>query len=296
MRSLFPVLLLASSAAAFCPLNAVQSGSRSKCFAFYNFPLTYDAADRFCYNLGGHLASITNAFESTTINALGRNESAAVVAYWIGARSLNSQPFTWVDGTPFSYTKWASGEPRYPCAAARVSDSSWITEQCPAALPFACALNPSSSAPPCESGWSWRQPEAACYKVIHSFSSFQDAEKGCQALGAHLASIHSPAENDWIVDQGTANYKLGVTEHDLQTWIGLTRSCQSCQWMWTDGTPLDYKQWTKSEPADDYSNQNCVEIYTDDATGLGSNNFKNWNNVKCDNDKRNAICKKPARS
>ncbi|CAJ0955773.1 unnamed protein product, partial [Mesorhabditis belari] len=293
MFKLLSFSLLLSTATAFCPLNSALSGSRPKCFAFYNYPLTFDQADTFCYNLGGRLASITDAFESATISSQVRADSPTVNAFWIGARSVDNRTYTWADGTPFTYQRWASGEPRYPCGVVQLSSSSWLTEQCPTMLPFACALDPSGTNPPCESGWSWRQPEAACYKIIRNFDTFDSAENGCKSIGAHLASIHTSSENDWIYDQGTANYKLGVTEHDLQTWIGLKRDCQSCQWYWTDGSALNYTQWTKDEPADDYSNQNCVEIYTDDATGLGSSNVRNWNNVKCDNAKRNAICKKP---
>ena len=78
--------------------------------------------------------------------------------------------------------------------------------------------------------------------------------------GGDLASIHSSAENDKVLNA------IGSTQG---VWIGLYRS--STSWAWTDGTPYDCSNWNPGEP--------------NNAGGRGENNVqisstKKWNDVK----------------
>ena len=52
---------------------------------------------------------------------------------------------------------------------------------------------------------------------------------------ADLVSIHSDQENDFVAQ---------LTNGHL-TWLGGRRSCPGCEdFLWTDGTPMDYTSWT----------------------------------------------------
>uniref|UniRef100_A0A1I7YAR3 C-type lectin domain-containing protein n=1 Tax=Steinernema glaseri TaxID=37863 RepID=A0A1I7YAR3_9BILA len=100
---------------------------------------------------------------------------------------------------------------------------------------------------------SWLSFGKACYKLISVVPTNVSAErenfikKGCGALSgvssAQAVSIHSKEENDFL-------FANGNKEHNL---IGLVApkevpSPKPESFKWTDGTPLDYKNWQMAEP------------------------------------------------
>ncbi|KIH55507.1 lectin C-type domain protein [Ancylostoma duodenale] len=92
-----------------------------------------------------------------------------------------------------------------------------------------------------------------------SWMSFQEAELQCNDYGAHLLSIHSRKENDFVHDLiGRKNRKV------LYAWIGLTRDYVGANWKWTDGTEVDYLNWAYHQP-DNYNDvpgftpENCAQ-------------------------------------
>ena len=61
---------------------------------------------------------------------------------WIG---LNESMRVWSDGSPVSYTKWASGQPdngddNQKCAAMAIDGGSWKGTSCKNKLPFVCEV------------------------------------------------------------------------------------------------------------------------------------------------------------
>uniref|UniRef100_A0AAV2L5D8 C-type lectin domain-containing protein n=1 Tax=Knipowitschia caucasica TaxID=637954 RepID=A0AAV2L5D8_KNICA len=72
----------------------------------------------------------------------------------------------------------------------------------------ACAFDPT-----CEDDWS--KFESHCYQFFDRKSSWTGAEDACQLLGAHLASVHSLDENDFL-------YQLIIkkTGYNTMTWLG----------------------------------------------------------------------------
>ena len=68
--------------------------------------------------------------------------------------------------------------------------------------------------------------------------------------GAHLASIHSAEENQFIYD----SYG-GEAEEDI--WIGGRRQGDSYSWL--DGTPWDYQNWSPKNPSG--GGEECAEIF-----------------------------------
>ena len=61
---------------------------------------------------------------------------------WIG---LNESMRVWSDGSPVSYTKWASGQPdngddNQKCAAMAIDGGSWKGASCKNKLPFVCEV------------------------------------------------------------------------------------------------------------------------------------------------------------
>jgi hypothetical protein len=80
--------------------------------------ITWSDAEAAAVLLGGHLASVADLTESDFIYSIVAPHVAALyrpdgfnqLGPWIGGVKV-SGVFTWSDGTPFSFTHWAFGEP-----------------------------------------------------------------------------------------------------------------------------------------------------------------------------------------
>uniref|UniRef100_A0A8V0XRY1 Macrophage mannose receptor 1 n=1 Tax=Gallus gallus TaxID=9031 RepID=A0A8V0XRY1_CHICK len=71
---------------------------------------TWIGARDFCRAIGGDLACIHSEEEQKLISSL--NKDYRHVSYWMGLNALGSDGgFTWCDGSPVNFQKWANGEP-----------------------------------------------------------------------------------------------------------------------------------------------------------------------------------------
>nr|P0DM39.1 RecName: Full=Snaclec alboaggregin-D subunit beta; Flags: Precursor [Trimeresurus albolabris] len=85
----------------------------------------------------------------------------------------------------------------------------------------------------------WSSYDLYCYKVFKQQMNWTDAEQFCtqQHTGSHLVSFHSTEEVDFVVQM---SYKSLDTTF---FWIGVNNIWNGCNWQWSDGTGLDYKEW-----------------------------------------------------
>ncbi|CAJ0602096.1 unnamed protein product [Cylicocyclus nassatus] len=145
----------------------------------------------------------------------------------------------------------------------------------------------------CESGWTYYNETDACYKNFFS-ATFDGAESVCITVGGHLTSIHSYKENAFVAELAKSGKTL--TGADDTTWIGLVRSDHldsrlPVKWMWTDGTAVDYLEWTPDHPGA----ERCVLLWSDphvsEYTKLW---YRKWANYPCRITVRTFVCKKMA--
>ncbi|XP_043214027.1 lectin BRA-3-like [Amphibalanus amphitrite] len=133
----------------------------------------------------------------------------------------------------------------------------------------------------CPTNVDWVEFEDFCYWRSTYPSTWAGAVAACQTLGesSQLASIHSLVENSFIMQ--TYNY--------AETWIGLNDIDTEGQFVWSDGTDVDFTNWRPGQP-DNHDNEDCVEV-----PDMRDPTAERWNDGNCDLD-FHFICKMPASS
>jgi hypothetical protein len=91
-----------------------------------------------------------------------------------------------------------------------------------------------SSAPTHCSGYGTCGPDAFLY--VPSSGSWNSARQNCIAQGVDLASIHSQAEQNRLKDYGLGS--------GVRPWLGMKK--QGGNWVWSDGSPVEYEMWWTS--------------------------------------------------
>ncbi len=76
------------------------------------------------------------------------------------------------------------------------------------------------------------------YKVFDTSLSWQEAEQKCIDMGGILASVKSEEVNNFL-------YKLSKGKC---LWLGASDELEEGQWIWRDGSPMNYTNWASKEP------------------------------------------------
>ena len=124
--------------------------------------------------------------------------------FWIGATvytNFKNSPWLWTDSYKFLvYSDWANGQPSGgetsggKCASVSIFDGTWSAVDCSLTKPYVCKVPRTIYT--CPSEWSYFEEMKSCYKV-YPRAIWSTAESTCVSADAHLASLHSAAENNF---------------------------------------------------------------------------------------------------
>src|SRR5262245_705021 len=72
---------------------------------------------------------------------------------------------------------------------------------------------------------------------------WDQSEPQAVALGGHLATINSAAENDFIWNTFGPTVNAIATTGNRSLWIGLNDVAVEGTWVWVSGQPVTYTNW-----------------------------------------------------
>ena len=136
-------------------------------------------------------------------------------------------------------------------------------------------------------------PYSDAYLYVVSLGNWNQAEASAQSLGGNLITIHSLAENQFVVDNVLQDFSSsgGPNLSNLPLWIGLYDptgavnddggSQHAQNFVWVDGSNSSYRNWNTdtSEPNDANPGEYYAAINWQFAGGLAPSSMGTWNDT-----------------
>jgi len=215
---------------------------------------TWAEAEDECRGRGLRLASIHSQQEQDFVTG-ELQRSGGWSGGWTGLTDAATEgEWQWSDGTPVDYLNWGEGQgtggDSLNCVLTSASHGEWYDVPCGIRLGVVCRRQLG-----CGEGQTLFG--GSCWWWSYGYSyTWAQAKDECRHRGLTVASIHSQQEQDFVAD---------LTEGQI-SWIGLTDAATEGEWLWSDGTPVDYLNWdTAHGQPNGEDTWDCV--YTEGSTG-----------------------------
>ena len=142
--------------------------------------------------------------------------------------------------------------------------------------------SPPDAPPFCPAGGAVDPTTGNCFILVEDPLTKADAQANCVALGGHLATLRSAAENTVGLSILPAGY----------FWLGLADPGAEGTYVWITGEAFSYTNWQTGEPNDANGEEDCVEMYGN-YVGEFAAFSGHWNDALCTVPYR-SLCEKDA--
>lgn len=245
-------------------------------YAYYDTACSWEQANEYCRSMGGHLVTITSAEEQAKVEQI--MSEGTMQGYWIGSkRTASGGDFAWITGEPFEYTKWHTGQPDYYLgnedylmiyrSSKYWNDLDNLSDNISGKCGYICEWDTtlgSLSIPNSNDNSSVVSYNGHTYAYYDLGYTWDDAEKYCESMGGHLATITSEQEQKTVhemIRNGTkSNY-----------WIGGYKTA-SGSFAWITGEAYSYAAWSSGNPDNSNGEEDRIMMFE---------NGK-WNDLRAD--------------
>jgi hypothetical protein len=202
-------------------------------------------------NVGGYLATITDASEAAIVTSLLSDYGDEA---WLGASDETQEGvWTWANGEPWGYTNWYPGEPNagYPnedyLLAQNILGGRWVDvwDNNYGLIIESDTVTPNIIFNP-HNGHSYE------YLKLPGDVSWHEAVAMAENAGGYLATITDSTEAAIVTTF------LSMPGNDA-TWLGGSDEAEEGVWAWVTGEPWDYTNWYPGEPNAAYPTQDYLE-------------------------------------
>lgn len=237
------------------PAAGASNEYKNHKYAFFTKRVAYSEAERFCENLGGHLATISSAEENNYLFNLMKSKGYNS-AYFGLTDSEREGVWKWVNGETVNYTNWRLGEPNaenenedYAMFYYKYNDGTWNDGD------FGGSTVNGGNVFICEWDESLNTYNGHTYMFFKDIaSSYQSAERFCENAGGHLATISSAGENNYL-------FGLMKSKGYGGAYFGFTDSETEGKWKWVNGESINYTNWRPGEPNAENENEDYAMFY-----------------------------------
>uniref|UniRef100_A0A8D3BXW4 Mannose receptor C-type 1 n=1 Tax=Scophthalmus maximus TaxID=52904 RepID=A0A8D3BXW4_SCOMX len=215
--------------------------------------LSMEAARAYCKKNFGELVVITGESERKFLwKQLAKGTEGQ---YYIGMAVNLDKSFSWLDGTPVTYTAWEQNEPNFAnndenCVTIYKNMGYWNDINCGMELPSICKRSSSfinttmapTTVPKGGCAPEWLSFQGKCYKFVvgNDNKNWQEARTYCINQGGNLVSIVNDREQAFLTTQ--------MLRYNADFWIGMNDVNWEMHFVWTDGKGLSYTNWAKGHP------------------------------------------------
>ncbi|KAI4806365.1 hypothetical protein KUCAC02_017193 [Chaenocephalus aceratus] len=260
-----------------CKLGSIRFGSY--CYNIGSESKTFDEAQRACSETDAHMVDVTDRYENAFLVSLVGLRPEKY--FWTGlSNTANINTFSLTTKRKVTFTHFNVGMPdrHQGCVAMTtgIFAGLWDVVSCSNKEKYVCkklaegvsvtTVAPTTPALSCDAGWTPVGKRNFCYKLYKKTEerkkTWQEALDFCKAIGGDLMSIHSMED--------MSNAQLRSAEG---AWIGLSLGTNA-GFGWSDGSSLEFANWSFGEPNNHMDDEHCVEVY--------SYYGRHWNDRQCE--------------